>query len=514
MKVCLIVITLLPMLFPGQGLADTLVLRDGRSFSGSLVKATSHSIEFEDDLGMSHVFPAKAIQELRLSAGGKKKTVSGQVAPRGGDSPATPNSGQSQMIEQLLRRVEQLESTVAELKNAPAQPIPAASSTPPSVDATAPPVYKEVSLTKIAVPSPVSSSVPAVPEPTQAAGVHTMEIPGGGPQLNIRGFFDFNFGVGQNANPLVSPLGAPGTVTFQTGEFDLFMTSKLSDTINFLGEVVIGSDITNAFSVDIERYLLQYKPSDYFQIVTGRFHTAIGWYNTEYHHGTWFQVATGRPYLFLFEDSGGILPVHTVGVSAGGLVPGTGKLNLHWIAEAGNGRSSNPNVQPVQNFLSDKDYKAFNVALYVKPDWLPGSQFGGSYYHDRLVPVPGILPTHVNQSISSAYAVYNTDRWQFLNEAVLMRNQPFGRSVVNTPGFYSQVAKHLAQKYWPYFRYQYVNVPPSDLVNPTVGRQNGPSAGIRWDVAAYAAVKVQYNRLYQRGFTTQNGVDTQLSLTF
>ncbi len=35
---------------------------------------------------------------------------------------------------------------------------------------------------------------------------HNMQIPGGGPMLNIRGFFDFNFGVGSIANPLVFPI--------------------------------------------------------------------------------------------------------------------------------------------------------------------------------------------------------------------------------------------------------------------------------------------------------------------
>ena len=44
--------------------------------------------------------------------------------------------------------------------------------------------------------------------------------------------------------------------------------------------------------------------------------------------------------MYLFEDSGGILPVHMVGVSLTGAVPNTDKLGLHWVAEVGNGRSS------------------------------------------------------------------------------------------------------------------------------------------------------------------------------
>ena len=101
-------------------------------------------------------------------------------------------------------------------------------------------------------------------------------------------------------------------------------------------------DTTNEFSIDIERYQLTYRVNDYFSVSGGRFHTAIGYYNTAYHHGNWFSTAEGRPIMYLFEDSGGVLPVHTVGVTMTGLVPQTGNLGLHWIAEIGNGRRSNP----------------------------------------------------------------------------------------------------------------------------------------------------------------------------
>jgi hypothetical protein len=340
-----------------------------------------------------------------------------------------------------------------------------------------------------------------------------MEIPGFGPALQIRGFLDLNFGLGDVANPLVSPLGAPGHATFQEGEFDLFITSKLARNFDFLSEVVIGSDASNEFGLDIERMLFQYKQSDYFQVAAGRYHTSIGYYSTAFHHGTWFQKATGRPFLFLFEDSGGILPVHSVGITSTGLLPKTGKLNLHWVAEVANGRRSrNHDDQPVQNFLDENDHKAFNLAFYIKPDWIPGAQFGGSFYRDRLT--PDALP-HINQSIFSAYAVYTTTQWELLNEAVLLRHLADGQPhVLDTPGFYSQIARRVARNYWPYFRYQYVNVPKLDLVNPSVGRQNGPSAGVRWDFTNYAALKLQYNRLYQRSAEAKNGLDTQLAFTF
>lgn len=370
---------------------------------------------------------------------------------------------------------------------------------------------------------PAADSVAATPSSPPAAAPdppaqlssdphdHMINLPGGGPALKIRGFFDFNFGIGRDANPLRFPLNAPVHNTFQSGQFDLFLTSKLSNTISFLSEVVIDSDPTNQWGLDIERLELIYRPTKYFEIGAGRYHTSIGYYNTAFHHGNWFQTATGRPFMYFFEDSGGILPVHSVGVTTTGLVPGTDKIGLHWVAEVANGRSSSPLDQPVQNYLSDKNHKAFNFAAYLAPEWIRGLQLGGSYYRDLMVPA-GILP--VKQQIGSLYAVYITPRWEFLNEAVLLSNRIEGTNkTYRTPLWYTQLSRKFGS-YRPYVRYQYVNSPNSDPVNIYTGRYAGPSVGVRTDFTDYAALKIQYNRLDQRNVAPTNGLDLQLAFTF
>jgi hypothetical protein len=403
----------------------------------------------------------------------------------------------------------------------------AAPSPEPNVASSAP---SPVELAALEPAAPITAANPirklearaSVPSPPQDGGGHVMDLPGG-PKLNIRGFLDFNYGVGSAANALIFPLIVPQTTpptpihnTFQFGEFDLFMSSRLSSTINFLSEVVLGSDASNFWGLDIERAQINYKPSEYFQLSGGRMHTAIGFYNTTYHHGTWFQTATGRPFMYFFEDSGGILPVHIVGLEAAGLIPHSGKLNAHWIAEAGNGESSlfigQPIVnQPVQNFLSDKDHLAFNIAGYIKPEGWNGVQIGANYYNDERVPT-GI--PHVNNAIIGAYFVFLTPRWEFLNEFQLQRDHSVGSLITyNTPLGYTQIS-HKFGKYRPYFRWQEVNVPSGDPLYGSVGRFEGPSAGLRMDFTSYAALKLQYNRIYTRDSQPMNGLDNQVSFTF
>ena len=351
-----------------------------------------------------------------------------------------------------------------------------------------------------------------------------MNIPGG-PVIKFRGFFDFNFGLGSIANPLVFPIidGGCGTcgnpvtpphTAFQAGEFDLFLTSRLSERLNFLAEIVLGPDTTNNFGLDIERYVLSYKQNRYLTVSGGRFHTSIGYYNTAYHHGVWFSTAEGRPIMYLFEDSGGILPVHTVGINLAGATPFARKAGLHWIAEVGNGLYSNTNnlaVESVQNFYSDRNAKATNFAGYIKPEMAPGLQIGGSWYHDRLYPA-GL--NRVTQNIESAYVVYLSPKWEFLNEGVMLTNtltgapQPF-----RSPMAYIQAARKVGI-YKPYFRYQYVRDHVGDPVNLLQGTYYGPSAGIRIDFEEYAAFKLQYNHLFQSTRMAGNGLNAQVAFTF
>ncbi|MGA9632198.1 MAG: hypothetical protein WBQ63_12295, partial [Candidatus Acidiferrales bacterium] len=194
----------------------------------------------------------------------------------------------------LLEKINALETRVAELEAARSAPVPAPAPAPAPAAAPVPailPAINTPSSALIAAPPPPAPAAPASPDPDMAGGMsHDMTLPGG-PVLKFRGFFDFNFGLGSIANPLVFPIfdGGCGTcgnpltpphTTFQAGEFDLFLTSKLSDDLSFLTEVVLGPDVTNEFGPDIERYALTYKKNDYFSVGAGRFHTSIGYYNT------------------------------------------------------------------------------------------------------------------------------------------------------------------------------------------------------------------------------------------
>ncbi len=428
-----------------------------------------------------------------------------------GQGSAPGADADKQTIQMLLQRIERLEARVEQLEGTQAagnvqaaglagQQASRPSSTPAAGPAEAP------------APSTVAQAPLSDPE-QESEHLEPERMDMSKTLLRIRGFGDVNFhGSNRSGN----------TNSFALGQLNLFVTSDISEKFKFLGEIVFESGPDNfynvpggkrnEFGVDVERYLVQYSYNDYFNLAAGRYHTAIGFYNTAYHHSTWFQTTTGRPLLFEFEDSGGILPIHNVGLSASGRIP-SGSLGLHYVAEVGNGRASRQPLgdEPVQNVVDENNYKAVNLALFARPESIRGLQIGFSGYHDKLMPFGA---PRIDETILAAHAVYMAPKFEWLNEVVLLRHAPEGTSqVFNTPGFYTQIAKRFGS-YQPYFRYQYINASDHEPVFPDVGRMDGPSFGLRYDASESVALKMQYDYNLARHQQNYSGLNLQLGFTF
>ena len=411
-----------------------------------------------------------------------------------------PQDLNPQTAQVLMQRIDQLEARLKEVEAALAK----SQALNPSI-ATAQMVSPNAEKPLAPAEAPKATSDPGHQE--EAAPTH----PEGEPMdlnktlMRIRGFADTD---------LTGSTLKGFRTSFSLGQVNLFITSDLSDKLKFLSEVVFEAGPDNAFGVDIERLLLTYEINKYFNLSVGRYHTSIGYYNTAYHHSAWLQTAVGRPFLFRFEDQGGVLPIHNVGASLSGRIP-SGRLGLHYIAEVGNGRAStSPQSEPVQNEVDENTHKAFNFQVFARPEALPGLQTGFSVYRDLLTP---IAQPSVHQTILDYYVVYNGHNYQWLNEALLIREAPQGPSpstTFNIPGFYTQLSKRFGA-YTPYFRYQYVNAPLNGPVFYTnVGLQYGPSVGLRYDLSDFVAWKLQYDYTSVKNGQSYQTVTLQASFTF
>jgi len=392
----------------------------------------------------------------------------------------------AETMKALLQRVQDLESQVQTLKFQIQALTPTTAATNESP--AAPP---------LPAAAPVNASLTG-----HASMPISVDADPASPRLQLSGFGDVDW----KASDLRGQ-----TNSFALGQFNLFITSRINNKISFLAETVIEADSgTNEFGIEPERLLLLYSVSDRLNLQIGRYHTGLGFYNTAYHHSAVMQTTLGRPFLFQFEDNGGILPVHNVGVSATGLV--SSRLGLHYIAEVGNGRSARTAISnPVQNVEDENNGKAFNLGFYVHPPAITGLRFGLSAYHDHLTP---LASANVSENIFAGHIVYQTSRFEFLNEAVLLEHSPDNSNItINIPGFYSQISRRFGA-YRPYFRYEYVNVPASDPLYSDVGLLHGPRAGLRYELAESAAFKVEVGRDMRRNLSPVNLIGTQLSFAF
>lgn len=369
------------------------------------------------------------------------------------------DGSKDEIIQKLLERVDALEREVAALQH-PLTPIQAAIITPPS---TVP-------------PQPGDGSIGTTTD-TAAAPVDNAS------RFTFHGYADVGF--------LRNNEGASDDKRFALGELDLFASEQLSPRLTALVEIVLETDnqtLVSQVPVNLERMLLQYRGNDYFNLDLGSYRTAVGFYNMTFLRGAWLQTALSRPLLFTFEDQGGFLPLHNVGVSANGAVP-SGGLGLHYIADIGSSRNIGQNtVSPID----PADNRAVNLALFARPRGLPGFQTGFSSYHDRFSKIFG---NYLDRSVWTAYAVYQGHRLEFLNEGALatFRNSPtsYGR----IPAAYSQLGYRILPSWTPYIRYEYANAGGRNVQNLprllTPWRQVW-LGGVRYDITEFAALKFEW----------------------
>jgi len=309
----------------------------------------------------------------------------------------TPPPDLAQLLEKIRSQetqLKQLESEVSQLKAAQESKSPAPEAAPaasPSDTTSAP---AAVPAQEPAAPVPVVEEAPVAHE-------HTMTLPGGGPSLKIRAFGDINLGLGSDANPLIFPLPQPVHNTFQIGEFDLFLSSRLSKHVSGISEIIIGSDPTNFWGLDIERLQITYKANPYFEISAGRYHTSIGYYNTAFHHGTWFQTATGRPFMYYFEDSGGLLPVHSVGSPQPDSFPTPVLLNFIGSRKSATGAVPIPMVNPYKISCPTKITRISISPLTSSLNGFPASRLAVRIIAIAWCPSPSLTSTRESGAFTS-----------------------------------------------------------------------------------------------------------------
>jgi hypothetical protein len=358
---------------------------------------------------------------------------------------------------------------------------------------------------------PQTTISPAVPDPSIGRIEVMHELHG----IQWRGFGEVDYRVLDQRQPELGAYGfVPGSAGgFYTGDFDLLLTSRITDKASVLSEIVFGEGDAQSFGVDLARMLLKYDYNDHLKMSFGRYHTGIGYYNTAFHSGAWLQTTADRPLIMEFAKAGGLLPTQAVGVSVTGLIP-SGTLGLNYIAEYGSSDTIRPDLTGSGELTDENNGNHINVGLFARPDSFLGLEIGASFYHDQIGDALPEQPVRYGQTIVNAHVVYVAHGVEILNEGFLIRLAQLDSPIrFNMPAFYSQFSRRFGHLR-PFFRYQYVNTNTREEIFDDVGLRYGPFFGARYDFDDNIAFKAQLDHTVRGGEANLNGLHLQLAFTF
>jgi hypothetical protein len=296
--------------------------------------------------------------------------------------------------------------------------------------------------------------------------------------------------------------------SFALGQVALFATSTINERVSVLAEVVLEASGSNTrVTTDLERLQFTYRFDDHLSLSAGRYHTGIGYYNAAFHHGSYFEIPIDRPRVFAFEDEGGVLPVHEVGLSARGKVPKTGSA-LRYVAEIGNGRRwTDPDTDEGRD---QNDAKSTNVGLSLRPDRWGGVEVGMSFYRDAIPRPPARSIAH---RITAAYVFYRTPSTEIMAEWLRLWHGDAGRAGTSNHGGYLQASQGFG-RLRPYYRYDRLDIAAGTPFIGSFGSSEAHLAGLRVDPADRVGIKAQYERRREKPSPGFNAARVQLVFIF
>ena len=301
---------------------------------------------------------------------------------------------------------------------------------------------------------------------------------------------------------------------FENGAFDMFVTSHLDDHWSALVELVFEPDGNN-IAPDLERFEFMYEYSDLFRISAGRVHNPFLQWPVLFHHGLFCQIPVERPIIARWEDEPGLWPMHFVGLLAQGRL--LGPVGLNYAVGVGNGRGAA--LEVVQVGSDANDNKAITASLGLSPDAIEGLDVHASTYLDRIPGNPAVLPdTSLKETDVAFSGSFVRGPLDVRGEWSRMEHKDEEHSITyRTSGWYVMGAIRLPLKgpqVKPYVMFEGVDAPGTESFLLYPADEEAWSAGVRWDVSRWVALKAAYRSTKIEGLERDDEVRAQLAVNF
>jgi hypothetical protein len=236
-------------------------------------------------------------------------------------------------------------------------------------------------------------------------------------------------------------VGVSNHSAFTIGELGLQITAHLAPGLVGRMESALSYNDQYGTDIDMERVYLEYRITNWI-ISAGRTHAELGYWNNAFHHGRWLQLTIARPRVLRFEDDGGMLPIHHVGVTIEH-APARGEQGLDVVLAVGNGHG--PTLLGIQTNADDNEFKSLLMRVGGVGFAHGTLRFGVNAMVDRIsaetfgmppMPVYPLLPnTSMLEMITGVYFALRSERLLVFSETYNVLHQGGGKSWDTTDGF-------------------------------------------------------------------------------
>lgn len=312
---------------------------------------------------------------------------------------------------------------------------------------------------------------------------------------------------------------------FSVGNIDIYLAPQLGE-LRSLIELVFEVDAEGGIATDLERVQIGLPTGDRSVLWMGRFHTPYGHWNTAFHHGAQLQTSINRPRFLDFEDKGGMLPSHAVGIWWTGNKPiANDRINYNLYLANGDhiATSTESKVLSFNAARDDDNGKLVGGSLaYQRSD----VEIGVHAYHDIVETyLHGDKDTRINRSVvimAGGFLNYETDKWDVAFEWYHFSNET-QHIALGAPGaegshdsnlWFAQVGRHL-ESWTPFVRIEQARIDSDDTYFSSMDSGQPyvrKAAGLNYTWNAHTAFKMELSHTQEKPndhLDTRVGINTQ-----
>jgi len=297
---------------------------------------------------------------------------------------------------------------------------------------------------------------------------------------------------------------------FNAGTLDLYLTPQFGERVRSLIEVAVEYEPTGEGVIDMERLQVGYIASDSLTMWLGRFHTPFGLWNTAFHHGANLQTSISRPRFIDFEDKGGIIPAHSVGVwGSGKHALGDGKIT--YDAYLSNGPSIRHAELDFNPFTDDDGGKMVGGNIGYQPHGELSGLSVGVHGFTSVVNAFTEGGTSIGRSrlrMAGGYLGYDERDWEVFAEFYRFANTNLADGIRRPSKAWFVHAGRTYGNLTPYLRFERASLDPGDLffVAQDVGRSYDRTVlGARYALDARSSLKLEWSRTSEPAMTQIDG---------